>query len=40
MLNAKDETTLFNDIVDNKIPLAVNRMSAFVEVQAHTLFND
>ena len=39
-LNAKDETTLFNKVVDEKIPLATSRMMAFIERQGHQLFND
>lgn len=39
-LNAKDETTLFNKIVDEKIPTLVARMNAFIERKGHELFND
>lgn len=39
-LKAKDETTIFNKIVDEKIPMAVARMTSFIERQGHELFND
>jgi len=39
-LNAKDETTLFNKIVDEKVPLLMNRMRMFIERQGVKLLND
>jgi hypothetical protein len=36
----KDSTTIFNKVVDEKIPFAVARMTAFIERQGHQLFND
>lgn len=39
-LKAKDETTIFNKVVDEKIPAATARMMSFIERQGHQLFND
>jgi len=39
-LNAKDVTTLFNKVVNEKVPMLASRMTAFVERQGHQLFND
>lgn len=39
-LKAKDQTVIFNKIVDEKIPAAMSRMTSFIERQGHELFND
>ena len=39
-LNAKDADTLFNVIVDEKVPLLMNRMRMFIERHAAEFFND
>jgi len=40
MLNEKDETTLFNTIVNSKIPVLMSDMLNFVEEQTMTLLNN
>jgi len=40
MLNAKDETTLFNKIVDTKIPVLLSDMYNFVELESMKMLND
>lgn len=39
-LRDRDETVLFNRIVETKIPYVTNEMAAFVERESHKLFND
>jgi hypothetical protein len=39
-LKAKDDTTIFNKVVDEKIPAATARMMSFIEIEGHKLFND
>ncbi len=39
-LKAKDDTTIFNKVVNEKVPALVARTNAFIERQGHQLFND
>jgi len=40
MLNERDETTLFNKIVENKIPVLMSDINNFVELEAMKLLNN
>ena len=40
MLNERDETTLFNTIVENKIPVLMSDINNFVELEAMKLLNN
>ncbi len=40
MLNERDETTLFNKIVENKVPVLMSDINNFIEEQTMTLLNN